>query len=130
MVKGRKGHGNIMSQTTRKPSNDNTIDAIDELFLEQGFEPTDNARHNLIGLVQNLPTYILEKQEVQNLFGTDVKTHSINNPNLIRLAAKGVNDKMIRMFYVHDIYPDSIEEVEDLAHIPIESLYAIWGSEK
>jgi hypothetical protein len=127
MGKGKKGHRKIMSQMTKKTSVDNTIDAIDELFLEQGLEPTDNARHNLIGLVQNLPTYILEKQEIKDLFGIDVKTHSINNPNLIRLAAKGVNDNMIRMFYVHDIYPGSIEEVEDLAHMPVETLYAIWS---
>lgn len=109
---------------------DNATDEIDKLFIEQGLEPTASARHNLIGLVQNLPTYILEKQEIQDLFGTDVKTHSINNPNLIRLAAKGVSDNMIRMFYVNDAYPDSIEEVESLANMPLESLYAIWGWER
>lgn len=109
---------------------DDTIDAIDELFIEQGLEPTANARQNLIGLVQNLPRHILETPEIQNLLGTNVEKHSINNPNLIRLAAKGVSDKMIKMFYVYATYPDSIEDMEDLANMPVETLYAVWGGGK
>lgn len=105
---------------------DDIKSAIDNLFIAQGFEPTSNKRHNLIGLCQNLTNHILEKEEVQKLLGVTPETIALDNPNLVRLADQGVTHTMIRIFCVAGVFPSSIEELEDLASMPIEMLHDIW----
>jgi hypothetical protein len=106
---------------------ENTIAAIDNLFIEQGIEPTNTNRHNLISLAVNLPTY---NQQIQNLIEAGPQTHTIADPNLIRLASKGVKDDILKMFYAYDVYPENIEEMLELVDIPIEMLYGIWNGKR
>lgn len=108
----------------------NIIVAIDNLFIEQGIEPTHTNRHNLISLVVGIQRNILLTPEIQKLTGANQKTHTIDNPNLIHLASQGVNDKLLRMFYAYKIYPESVEEMLELVDIPIEMLYAIWNGKR
>lgn len=106
---------------------EDTIVAIDNLFIEQRIKPTDTSRHNLISLAVSLTKYA---PGIQNLIETVPKTHTINNPNLIRLASQGVNDNLLKMFYAYDVYPESVKEMLELVDIPIEMLYGIWNGKR
>ena len=103
---------------------------IDNLFIQQGYEPTEKMRINLISLAYGSTEDILGKQEIQRLLGTTLKTHTITNPNLIHLAAKGCNDSMLKVFYAYDIYPETMEDMLELTSIPFELFYKIWTGEK
>lgn len=106
---------------------ENTIAAIDNLFIEQGITPTDASRHNLISLAVNLPMY---NQQIQNLIEAGPQAHTIDNPNLIRLASQGVNDRLLKMFYAYEVYPESVEDMLELVDVPIEMLYGIWNGKR
>lgn len=114
----------------REDDFDSSIDdiksAIDNLFIAQGFHPTQDKRHNLIGLCQNLTNHILKKEEVQKLIGITPETVALDNPNLVRLADQGVTHTMIRIFCVAGVFPSSTKELEDLANMPVEMLHDIW----
>lgn len=101
--------------------------ALDNLFVKQNIEPTIKAKHNLIGLFLRLPAFILAEAEIQNLLDTDIENHSINNPSLIRLAAKGVNYGFVQNFYFSRSYPESVEEMLELVDIPLDMLCRIWS---
>lgn len=110
---------------------DNLIKAIDNLFTQQGFEPTLKRRKNLISLICGLTSNLIETKGIQNILGTDTNTHKINHPSLVRAAAQGINEDIIRLFYVADTYPKSIEETVELTSMPFDMLYGIWvGREK
>lgn len=106
------------------------ITVIDSLFREQGIEPTATSRHNLVGLVLNLSKTTIKHPGIQNLLETDTQTHTMNNPKLIHLAAKGVNESLLRVFYAYDVYPKTTEEMLELVDVPIEMLYAIWNGKR
>lgn len=105
-------------------------DAIDNLFIQQGYEPTERMRTDLIMLAYGSTEDILGKQEIQNLLGTTLETHTITHPNLIRLAAKGTHDAMLKVFYAHDVYPETTDDMLELANMPFDLFYKIWAGER
>jgi len=105
---------------------DNTIEAIDDLFIQQGFEPTQKRRTSLISLIFGMTEYLLQNKEIQKLLGTTLETHKINNPNLIQAAARGIDVSMMKLFYTNGTYPENFEDMVDLTAIPFEMLYGIW----
>jgi hypothetical protein len=104
-----------------------TEDAIKDLFIQQGFEPSEQRRQNLISLVFGVSKSLLNTKEIQKLLGTNFRTHTIDNPNLIRLAAHGCNESMMKLFYTNELYPDSAETMIELASMPFDMLYGIWA---
>lgn len=100
--------------------------AIDNLFTEQGFEPTDKRRKDLISLICGVTDRLVQTEEIQNLLEVDGATYKINHPNLIQAAAQGINEDLIRLFYIADVYPKSIEEAVELTSMPFDMLYKIW----
>lgn len=109
---------------------DDLIKNIDNLFIQQGYKPTNKMRINLISLVYGSTEDILGKQEIQRLLGTTLETHTITNPNLIHLAAKGCNDTILKVFYVHNVYPETTEDMLELTSMPFNLFYKIWTGEK
>lgn len=105
---------------------DKTENAIKDLFIQQGFEPNEQRRQNLISLVFGISKSLLETEEIQKLLATTPETHTIDNPNLIRLAAHGCNENMMKLFYATELYPDNTEAMIELASMPFDMLYGIW----
>lgn len=100
---------------------------IDNLFIQQGFEPSEQNRQNLVSLVFGVSKSLLKTEEIQKLLGTNFRNHTIDNPNLIHRAAHGCNENMMKLFYTNNLYPDSIEAMVELAVMPFDMLYSIWA---
>lgn len=102
------------------------IEAIDNLFIQEGFQPTIQMRSNLLSLTQNMTGELIVNEKIHTLLNTTLSSHRIDNPQLVKLAAKGVHDTMLKIFYAHDTYPESVEEMLGLANLPFELFYNIW----
>lgn len=105
---------------------ENIMRAIDNLFIQEGFQPTSQMRSNLISLAYGMTGELVVSERIHNLLNTTLSTHRINNPQLIHLAAKGCHDNMLKMFYAHEVYPENTEEMLGLASMPFDMLYGIW----
>jgi hypothetical protein len=97
---------------------DKMIPAINALFLKQDIQPTSEKRYNLMGLATNLPNRLLKDKRVQKLLGTSENNHNVLNANLVRAADLGYNDKMVKLFYVHDYFPSNPKEAQELNNLP------------
>lgn len=106
----------------------NTIETtIDNLFIQQGFQASEENRHNLLSLIFGVSKNLLKTKEVQKLLGSTPDNHTIDNPNLIHLAAHGCNENMMKLFYSNNYYPESREAMIELASMPFDMLYGIWA---
>jgi len=105
------------------------IAAIDQLFARESIEPTAKNRANLLSLVFNSSTALLITPEITALTGMNKANHNVLNPNLLRLAAAGINDAIIKLCYVHHTYPEDLESLAVLANLPYQTLYHIWDIE-
>lgn len=81
---------------------DKMTSAVDELFIQQSIEPTTQKRSNLLGLAWSINPKVQNDEKVQKLLGTKVNDYSILNPNLVKAANFGHNEKDVRLFYVLD----------------------------
>jgi hypothetical protein len=104
---------------------ESTIETLDSLFIKEGFEPDAKKRVDLIGLAYDIPKQVIKHREIRKLLQTNVKNHTINNPNLIRLAAQGCSAHLFKLLYLYETYPKSIEDVLELANIPFDMLRSI-----
>lgn len=102
------------------------IEAIDNLFIQEGFQPTIQMRSNLLSLTQNMTGELIVNEKIHTLLNATLSSHRIDNPQLVKLAAKGVHDTMLKIFYAHDTYPESVEEMLGLANLPFELFHSIW----
>jgi hypothetical protein len=118
------------TDTEFSESVESIIEAIDNLFTQEGFQQTTHMRSNLISLAYGMTGELVVSEKIHNLLNTTLSKHRINNPQLIHLAAKGVHDNILKMFYAHETYPESVEEMVGLAAMPFEMLYSIWTGNK
>lgn len=102
-------------------------DAIDQIFIQHGIEPSLKKRLNLISLMVELKEELLQTPEINNLLKIGLLGHTILNPNLIKAADMGCDGMLIKSFYANEIYPSNMEELKEYASIPIEMLHGIWG---
>lgn len=79
---------------------DQMTSAIDELFIQQSIEPTAQNRSNLLGLAWSINSKVQNDEKVQKLLGTKLNDYNILNPNLVKAASVGHNEKDVRLFYV------------------------------
>lgn len=106
---------------------DNLIIEIDKLFTKQGYQPTVEMRDNLVSLIWGINTKLLEVNEIKSLLGTDRESHNFNNPNLIKAAAEGYDEILVKTFYVYNYYPTDAEEAESLKTLSPKMLRAVLG---
>jgi hypothetical protein len=125
LIPGSQVYAPLIPETYFCSLADEVIFALDELFLAQGIHPTKQARTNLFGLLMNISEKILELPEVQNLLGSDLSTHNVLNPNLIKLADMGYSDKTVKLLYIHNYYPGSFEELKELDDMPFDMLESV-----
>lgn len=99
-----------------------TVETLDSLFIKEGFVPDAKKRTNLIGLVCDIPKKVIKHKEIRKLLQTNVKNHTINNPNLIHLAEQGCSAHLFKLLYLYETYPKNMEDLLELANIPFDML--------
>lgn len=109
---------------------DKMVSAINALFYKQELQPTREKIDNLVGLTFNLPKSLIADKRVQKLLGTGENNYNILNANLIRAADLGYDDRMIKLFYVHDYFPNSLKEAQELKDLPYSMFEAVVGKAK
>lgn len=100
---------------------------IDKLFTQQGFEPNETNRVNLLSLAVNLNKKTLKTAGVKKMLGITDEDYTITNPNLIKAAVEGYNDALVRLCYIHNYYPKNSDELQLFTALPYESTDAILG---
>lgn len=102
--------------------------AMDNLFIQQGIEPSSDKRGNLISLLLGISSYLLIDEDIRNILKVERPgDHNIFNTNIVRLAGGGLDNSVLKLFYVHEYYP-TIEQLEDLTSVPYSMLSGIIGA--
>jgi hypothetical protein len=102
--------------------------AMDNLFIQQGIEPSSDKRGNLISLLLGISSYLLIDEDVRNILKVERPgEHNIFNTNIVRLAGDGLDNSVLKLFYVHQYYPTT-EQLKDLVSVPYSMLSGIIGA--
>jgi len=102
---------------------------INERFIAEGFKATLENRSNLISLILGLNQTLVRNYEITRIIGQG-SPHgelNINQPSLIKAAAAGYNDSILKIFYANQYYPTDTEELRAFKNIPYEMLDNILG---
>lgn len=106
---------------------DSMVLSIDNLFTQQNIKPTSEKRDNLISLAYGLNKSLRRGKKFNELLGTTPETYCLTHPALIKAAAKGYNDGILKMFYVNKYNPKSIEDISFFENMPFDMLEAVLG---
>lgn len=105
---------------------------IDKNFISEGYEPTLENRSNLLSLVLGLNVTLNRNYEIARRIGSLSRKGklSIDEPTLIKAAAEGYNDGILKVFYTNQYYPANVEELKSFKNIPYDMLDNILGGER
>lgn len=102
--------------------------AMDNLFIQQGIEPSAEKRGNLISLLLGISSYLLIDEDIRNILKIERPgDHNILNANIVRLAGGGLDNSVLKLLYVHEYYP-TIEQLKELTSVPYSMLSGIIGA--
>lgn len=105
---------------------------LDGRLTSEGYEPTLENRSNLLSLVLGLNLTLARNYEISRRIGAGNSKRKLNidQPMLIRAAAEGYNDGILKIFYINNYYPANAEELKSFKNIPYDMLDNILGGER
>lgn len=101
---------------------------LDNLFIQEGFEPTSQNRSNLLSLVLSFSGKLKKNENIQKFIRPEDSSDPLNDKRLIHAAANGYHASILKMFYLYDYYPSSIEETKMLDSMPYDMLANVLGN--
>lgn len=97
---------------------------IDTTIIKAGLKPTPKLRSGFISMA--IEENLFRIEEIQKTTGVHMGMALHKNPKLVKLADKGYNSGLVKIFYINDYFP-SYADLEQFALLPYNWLGSLLG---